>query len=111
MPGSASRDRRSFPQAANQRQSGPPLDHSYQQSTPSQDPPEGAAQQDPYHGGEDPGRIGRTPGADEDLRLYDTSHWMSHNSVWALIEARLRQHTVRPTQLVTQLLKNHGLLQ
>ena len=43
-----------------------------------------------------------------DSRLYDTLLWLSHNSVWTLIEARLRQHMVRPTQLVMQLLKNQG---
>ena len=43
-----------------------------------------------------------------DNHLYDTLSWLSHNSVWMLVEARLRQHMVRPTQLVSQLLKGHG---
>ena len=43
-----------------------------------------------------------------DNHLYDTLLWLSHNSVWMLVEARLRQHMVRPTQLVSQILKGHG---
>ena len=43
-----------------------------------------------------------------DNRLYETLSWLSHNSVWMLVEARLRQHMVRPTQLVTQILKGQG---
>ena len=43
-----------------------------------------------------------------DNHLYDTLLWLSHNSVWMLVEARLRQHMVRPTQLVSQILKGQG---
>ena len=40
--------------------------------------------------------------------FYDTLLWLRHNSVWMLVEARLRQHMVRPTQLVSQILKGQG---
>ena len=95
------------------------------------------AQQDPYQGGTDSESPGGAPGTHEVLRfkslqppqsskktvipfliqvslrdnsLYETSSWLSRNSDWMLVEARLRQHMVRPTQLVTQLLKGHGPL-
>lgn len=43
-----------------------------------------------------------------DNHLYDTLSWLSNSSVWMLVEARLRQHMVRPTQLVSQILKGQG---